>query len=230
MSLEISDVTLTYPDGDGVVTALKDVSVRVGPRELAAVVGPSGSGKSSLLAVAATLVRPDSGSVTVGGTDTLGLRPGEMAELRLRKVGIVFQQPNLIGSLTAVEQLVVAGHMRAQPVREARTAAMETLAAVGLSGKEHRRPHQLSGGERQRVNIARALVGRPSVMLVDEPTASLDHERGAQVMELLGEATGAFDVATLLVTHDTEYLGTADRVLEMRDGRLTTWEPTSSRR
>ncbi|QVJ02219.1 ABC transporter ATP-binding protein [Nocardiopsis eucommiae] len=220
MSLELNDVTLTHPDGDGVVTALDRVSVRVAPGELAAVVGPSGSGKSSLLAVAATLIRPDSGRVAVGGVETLGLRPRELSELRLGRVGIVFQQPNLIGSLTAVEQLVVTDHMRGRPAREARVRSMETLAAVGLSGKEHRRPHQLSGGERQRVNIARALAGRPSVLLVDEPTAALDHERGGRIMELLVEATGTFDVATLLVTHDTEYLDAADRVLEMRDGRL----------
>ncbi|QRN80459.1 MAG: ABC transporter ATP-binding protein [Nocardiopsis sp. BM-2018] len=220
MSLELSDVTLTYPDGDGVVTALDRVSVRVAPGELAAVVGPSGSGKSSLLAVAATLIRPDSGRVRVGGVQTLGLRPREMAELRLAEVGIVFQQPNLISSLTAVEQLMVTEHMRARSLREARTSAMETLAAVGLSGKERRRPHQLSGGERQRVNIARALSGRPSALLVDEPTAALDHERGARIMELLAEATRTFDVATLLVTHDTEYLSSAKQVLQMRDGRL----------
>lgn len=220
MSMELTDVTLTFPDGDGVVTALDRVSVRVLPGELAAVVGPSGSGKSSLLAVAATLVRPDQGSVTVDGTDTLGLRPRDLAALRLRDVGIVFQQPNLLGSLTVVEQLVVTEHMRGRPLRQARAAALETLAAVGLSGKEHRRPHQLSGGERQRVNIARALVGRPSVLLVDEPTAALDHERGAQIMDLLAEATRAFEVATLLVTHDTEHLGGVNRAWEMRDGRL----------
>ncbi|WP_116244741.1 ABC transporter ATP-binding protein [Nocardiopsis sp. FIRDI 009] len=221
MSLELHDVTLTFPDGDGVVTALDRVSVRVSPGELAAVVGPSGSGKSSLLAVAATLVRPDSGAVAVGGTDTLGLRPRELAALRLREAGIVFQQPNLLGSLTAVEQLQAVEHMRGRPPRRSRAAALETLAAVGLSGREHRRPHQLSGGERQRVNIARALVGRPSVLLVDEPTAALDHDRGARIMDLLSEATRTFDVATLLVTHDTEHLGAADRTLEMRDGRLS---------
>ncbi|MFB8764957.1 ABC transporter ATP-binding protein [Nocardiopsis alba] len=224
MSLELNDVTLTYPDGDGAVTALDRVSVRVDPGELAAVIGPSGSGKSSLLAVAATLIRPDSGRVTVGGVDTLGLRPRELAALRLSKVGIVFQQPNLIPSLTVVEQLLVTEHMRARSVREARASAMETLAAVGLAGKEHRHPHRLSGGERQRVNIARALVGRPSALLVDEPTAALDHDRGARIMELIEEATRTFEVATLLVTHDTEHLGTVARVLEMRDGRLRTMD------
>ncbi|AFR07385.1 ABC transporter ATP-binding protein [Nocardiopsis alba] len=225
MSLELNDVTLTYPDGDGVVTALDRVSVRVAPGELAAVIGPSGSGKSSLLAVAATLIRPDSGRVTVGDVDTLGLRPRELAALRLSKVGIVFQQPNLIPSLTVVDQLLVTEHMRARSVREARASAMETLAAVGLAGKEHRHPHRLSGGERQRVNIARALVGRPSALLVDEPTAALDHDRGARIMELIEEATRTFEVATLLVTHDTEHLGTVARVLEMRDGRLRALDP-----
>ena len=221
MSLELNNATLTYPDGDGVVKALDRVSVRVDAGELAAVVGPSGSGKSSLLAVAATLIRPDSGTVRVGGQDTLGLRPRELAALRLNEVGIVFQQPNLISSLTAAEQLMVTEHMRARPLRKARTSALETLAAVGLSGKEHRRPHQLSGGERQRVNIARALSGRPSALLVDEPTAALDHDRGARIVDLLSEATRTFDVATLMVTHDTEYLGAAKQVLEMRDGCLS---------
>ncbi|MET9783721.1 ABC transporter ATP-binding protein [Nocardiopsis alba] len=225
MSLELNDVTLTYPDGDGVVTALDRVSVRVAPGELAAVIGPSGSGKSSLLAVAATLIRPDSGRVTVGDVDTLGLRPRELAALRLSKVGIVFQQPNLIPSLTVVDQLLVTEHMRARSVREARASAMETLAAVGLAGKEHRHPHRLSGGERQRVNIARALVGRPSALLVDEPTAALDHDRGARIMELIEEATRTFEVATLLVTHDTEHLGTVARIMEMRDGRLRALDP-----
>lgn len=221
MSLQLNDVTLTYPDGEGTVTALDRVSVDVAPGELTAVVGPSGSGKSSLLAVAATLIRPDSGRVVVGGVDTLGLRPRELTELRLERVGIVFQQPNLISSLTVVEQLLVTEHMRARSPHRARTRAMETLAAVGLAGKEHRRPHQLSGGERQRVNIARALSGRPSALLVDEPTAALDQERGAAIIDLVAEATREFEVATLLVTHDTEHLGAAGRVLEMRDGRLS---------
>ena len=220
MSLELHNATLTYPDGDETVTALDDVSLKVESGELAAVVGPSGSGKSSLLAVASTLIRPDSGQVVIGGTDTTGLHPRELAVLRLHRIGIVFQQPNLIGSLTAVEQLMVTEHMRAQPLRKARTTAMETLAAVGLIGKEHRRAHQLSGGERQRVNIARALSGRPDALLVDEPTAALDHDRGAQVVDLLSEATRTFSVATLMVTHDTEFLGSAEQVWKMRDGRL----------
>ncbi|GAA3731728.1 putative ABC transport system ATP-binding protein [Spinactinospora alkalitolerans] len=228
MSLALTDVTLTYPDGETSVTALDDVSLRVAPGELAAVVGPSGSGKSSLLAVAATLIRPASGTVQVGGVDVAGLSAAELTRLRLNRIGVVFQQPNLIGSLTAVEQLLVTEHMRGRSPRASRAAAAKTLATVGLDGRQHRRPHQLSGGERQRVNIARALAGDPGVLLVDEPTAALDHDRGAQIIELIVEVTRTFRLATVLVTHDTEFLGAADAVVEMRDGRLAP-APTAAR-
>lgn len=221
MSLVLTDLRLTYPDGDRVLTALDGVSLRVDAGQLVAVVGPSGSGKSSLLAVAATLLRPDAGRVLVGGVDTGGLSAAQRARLRLEKVGIVFQQPNLLASLTAVEQLLAAHHMRGGSVRRQRRAAVELLATVGLDGKQHRRPHQLSGGERQRVNIARALSGRPAVLLVDEPTAALDHDRGRQIVELLAGITRQHQVATVMVTHDTEYLEHVDDVVEMRDGRLS---------
>ena len=221
MSLQLNDVTLTYPDGEGTVTALDRVSVDVAPGELTAVVGPSGSGKSSLLAVAATLIRPDSGRVVVGGVDTLGLRPRELTELRLDRVGIVFQQPNLISSLTVVEQLLVTEHMRGRSPHRARTSAMETLAAVGLAGKERRRPHQLSGGERQRVNIARAFMNSPAVLIVDEPTSALDQSRGAAIIDLLERLTREHEVATLLVTHDQSHLPQMDQVHHMVDGVLS---------
>ncbi|MGW5641362.1 ABC transporter ATP-binding protein [Saccharopolyspora sp. NPDC003752] len=220
MSLTLTDVRLTYPDGDRVLTALDEVSLQVEPGRMLAVVGPSGSGKSSLLAVAATLLRPDSGRVVVDGVDAGGLSAAQRARLRLEKIGIVFQQPNLLGSLTAAEQLLAVQHMRGGSVRRQRRAAAEALAAVGLDGKQHRRPHQLSGGERQRVNIARALTGRPAVLLVDEPTAALDQERGGQIVELLAEVTRQHQVATVMVTHDTEYLDQVDEVAVMRDGEL----------
>ncbi|MER5389013.1 ABC transporter ATP-binding protein [Saccharopolyspora sp. NPDC002686] len=221
MSLVLTDLRVTYPDGDRVLTAVDEVNLQVDAGQLVAVVGPSGSGKSSLLAVAATLLRPDSGRVVIGGVDTGGLSAAGRARLRLAEVGIVFQQPNLLASLTAVEQILAAHHMRGRSVRQQRRAAAELLAAVGLDGKQHRRPHQLSGGERQRVNIARALSGRPSVLLVDEPTAALDHDRGRQIVELLAEITRQHQVATVMVTHDTEHLEHADEVVEMRDGRLS---------
>ncbi|ASU82217.1 ABC transporter ATP-binding protein [Nocardiopsis gilva YIM 90087] len=222
MSIELTDIVLTYPDGDSTVTALNRVSLEVGPGELHAVLGPSGSGKSSLLAVASTLIRPDSGSVRIDGTEATSLSPAQLSRLRMSRIGIVFQQPNLISSLTAVDQLLVTEHMRGRSARKRREAAEHLLAIVGLDGKQHRRAAQLSGGERQRVNIARALTGEPQVLLVDEPTAALDHDRGAQIMDLLTEITREYNVATVVVTHDTEYLDRADTVSRMRDGRLTT--------
>lgn len=221
MSLNLTDVTLTYPDGEGVVTALDDVSLDASHGEVLAVAGPSGSGKSSLLAVASTLIRPASGTVRIDDLDTSSLSASALARLRLSKVGIVFQQPNLIGSLTAVEQLLVTEHMRGESPRAHAEAAADLLATVGLNGKQHRRPHQLSGGERQRVNIARALTGDPSVLLIDEPTAALDHDRGSQIVDLIRDITRRYDVATLMVTHDREFLDRADAVATMRDGALT---------
>ncbi|MDT0450088.1 ABC transporter ATP-binding protein [Streptomyces hesseae] len=220
-ALSLQDAVLTYPDGDRALTALDRVSLTVAPGELVAVVGPSGSGKSSLLAVAATLRSPDAGRVVVAGCDTGPLSAKERTALRRERIGIVFQQPNLLPSLTAEEQLLAVAHLRGGGVRAARARAAELLESVGLdAAKRRRRPHQLSGGERQRVNIARALFGDPAVLLVDEPTSALDHERGERVVELLAEVTRRHRTATVLVTHDRGLLGRADRVLTMRDGRL----------
>ncbi|MBL3665688.1 ABC transporter ATP-binding protein [Streptomyces sp. M2CJ-2] len=220
MSLELTDITLTYPDGDSRLTALDRVGLDVPRGSLTAVVGPSGSGKSSLLAVAATLVAPDSGTVTVDGTPTTGMSRGDLTDLRRRSIGIVFQQPNLLPSLTAAEQLQVMAHIDGRRARGARDRAMELLDAVGLADQAGRRPHQLSGGQCQRVNIARALMNDPTVLLVDEPTSALDHERGAAVMELITRLTHQRATATVLVTHDRSLLAAADRIAEVHDGRL----------
>ncbi|MFI1302683.1 ABC transporter ATP-binding protein [Streptomyces sioyaensis] len=220
MSLELTDVTLTYPDGDARLTALDAVSLTVSPGSLTAVIGPSGSGKSSLLAVAATLIRPDRGRVVLDGTDTTGLGRAELTALRRTTVGTVFQQPNLLPSLTAAEQLQVMAHLDGRSPRKARGRALELLAAVGMDRLAGRRPHQLSGGQRQRINIARALMNEPAVLLVDEPTSALDHERGAAVLALLVTLTRQRATATVLVTHDPAHLDAADEVAEVRDGRL----------
>ena len=226
MSLRLTDVTLTYPDGDSRLTALDHVALTVSAGRLTAVIGPSGSGKSSLLAVAATLITPDSGRVVVAGTDTAGLDRRALTELRRREIGIVFQQPNLLPSLTAVEQLQVMAHLNARSPRGARSRALELLDAVGLAGQADRRPHQLSGGQRQRVNIARALMNDPTVLLVDEPTSALDHERGAAVVDLIARLTRTRATATLLVTHDRGHLAAADQIVEVCDGRLHVPTPT----
>lgn len=220
-ALNLINITLEYPDGDSTLKALDAVDLAVGRGEFLSLVGPSGSGKSSLLAVAATLVRPTSGLVVIDGQDVSALKEAERTALRRDKVGIIFQQPNLLPSLTAVEQLLIRDHLRGKTIREALGKAHELLEIVGLAASANKRPHQLSGGQRQRVNIARALMGRPTVLLVDEPTAALDHERSESIVRLLRRITDEFSTATVMVTHDTEFLPLTDSVATMRDGRIS---------
>ncbi|MFB9907769.1 ABC transporter ATP-binding protein [Allokutzneria oryzae] len=225
MSLTLTDITLTYPDGDSRLTALDRVTLDVPRGSLTAVVGPSGSGKSSLLAVAATLTTPDTGTVTIDGTTTTGMPRGELTDLRRRKIGIVFQQPNLLPALTAAEQLQVMAQIDGRSPVKARDRALDLLDAVGLAPQAGRRPHQLSGGQRQRVNIARALMNNPTVLLIDEPTSALDHERGAAVIDLITRLTHQQATATVLVTHDRTHLTAVDQVAEVHDGRLHLPQP-----
>lgn len=159
--------------------------------------------------------------MVVDGADTAVLSRAEKAVLRRERIGIVFQQPNLLPALTAAEQLQVMAHLAGRSTAQVRERAVELLDAVGLADQAGRRPHQLSGGQRQRVNIARALMNEPSVLLVDEPTSALDHERGAGVLDLLVTLTRARGTATVLVTHDHTHLDRMDRTVSMADGRLT---------
>lgn len=222
--IRLDDVTLTFPDGDTHVTAVDHVSLTAHPGTVTAVTGPSGSGKSSLLAVAATLIRPDSGSVVIGEVEATRLDPADAAELRRTSIGIVFQQSNLLPSLTAHEQLRVMNELGGRHRSRRRDAtsrrADELLDAVGLSAQRDKRPHQLSGGQRQRVNIARALMNDPSALLVDEPTSALDQERGAEIIELILRLSAERDAATLLVTHDVVHLPRMHRVVRLVDGKL----------
>ncbi|MEV6556022.1 ABC transporter ATP-binding protein [Nocardia sp. NPDC051756] len=230
-TLTLDDVTLTYPDGSGRLTALDHVDLRVAGGEIAAITGPSGSGKSSLLAVASTLIRPDSGRIelqtSAGNVDLATVGRREAAELRRTSIGIVFQQPNLIPALTAVEQLQVMSHLgqrlhtSARQRNETRTRAMELLDAVGLADQHAKRPAQLSGGQRQRVNIARALMNNPALLVIDEPTSALDTERGAAIIDLILTIVHDHNAATLLVTHDRTHLHRMTAVHTMTDGHLT---------
>ena len=215
-ALLLDDVVLQLGDGDGRVTALDHVSLSVDPGELVAIVGPSGSGKSSLLAVSGALTRPDSGRVNVGGHDVGSMRSSRAARFRLEHLGFVFQSDNLIPSLNSADQLRLVGNLAG--VKNVDTAAL--LAAVDMSHRAKHRPGQLSGGERQRVGIARALVLNPELLLVDEPTAALDRVRSHDVVELLARRAHETGTAVVMVTHDREVLEHADRVLEMVDGRL----------
>lgn len=221
--ITLQNLTLTYPDGDDRVTALDDVSLAPEPGTLTGITGPSGSGKSSLLAVAATLVRPDSGSVLIDGVDVTTLSDRDATRLRRTKLGIVFQQPNLVPSLTARDQLRAVTELsgtRAEK-RAAARRADELLEAVGIADKAGLRPHQLSGGQRQRVNIARALVTDPTVLLVDEPTSALDSVAGGAVIDLLADLTEHTGTTTLLVTHDLQHAPRFDRLVTLVDGRVT---------
>ncbi|MFI7001741.1 ABC transporter ATP-binding protein [Nocardia sp. NPDC050175] len=229
-ALTVDNVTLTYPDGTGRLTALDRVSLRVTGGTIAAITGPSGSGKSSLLAVAATLIHPDSGHITLetptGTTDLATVGRREAAALRRSSIGIVFQQSNLIPALTALEQLEVMSHLgqhlhvSTQQRRETRTRAIELLDAVGLADQKSKRPAHLSGGQRQRVNIARALMNNPALLVIDEPTSALDTERGSAIIDLILTIAHDHNTATLLVTHDRTHLHRMDAVYTMTDGHL----------
>ncbi|MGV8858499.1 ABC transporter ATP-binding protein [Rhodoglobus sp.] len=224
--IHLDDVTLSFPDGDGRITAVNHVNLTARPGTVTGITGPSGSGKSSLLAVAATLIRPDSGRVLIDDVDAAQLSPTEATVLRRDAIGIVFQQPNLLPSLTAREQLAVMNELGAPRSRRQRAAvkehAAELLDAVGLADQAHKRPHQLSGGQRQRINIARALMNDPKVLLVDEPTSALDQERGASIIELILRLTDERNTSTLLVTHDLVHLPRMHAVVNMVDGALST--------
>lgn len=217
-ALELKNVTVQYSDGDSKVTALDNVSLSVEPGEFVAVVGPSGSGKSTLLAVAGALTTPDSGHVLVGGRDIAQSGDTDLAQIRRERIGFVFQSSgNLPSALTAEQQLELAAKVIG---RSGRYSNAELLDKVGMGHRAQHRPASLSGGERQRVGIARALVGDPQVLLVDEPTAALDRSRSQEIVELLAHECHEFNVAGVMVTHDHEVLDHCDKIYEMVDGRL----------
>ncbi|NLD84478.1 MAG: ABC transporter ATP-binding protein [Actinomycetales bacterium] len=227
-ALRVEEVVLTYPDGRGRVTAVDSVSLTIERGRSLAVTGPSGSGKSSLLAVSATLTRPDSGQVMLQTPDVLvdlaTIDRTRAAELRRTEIGIVFQQSNLLDSLTAREQLEAMAWLGARPSRAARhaarTRAEDLLDVVGLGDMAGRPVGALSGGQRQRVAVARALMGKPSLVLADEPTSALDSESGAAVMDLLLGTTRDLGVALMLVTHDAGLAARCDEQITVVDGAV----------
>lgn len=227
--IHLQDVSLSYPDGDRRRTAVDRVDLTVPAGTVTGVTGPSGAGKSSLLAVAATLIRPDSGTVHLAGVDVGPLDARARAALRRESIGIVFQQPHLLGALTGREQLQVMGELGGDRRHRSRVRGRveQLLAEVGMTEHAHRRPDRLSGGQRQRLAIARALVHDPSVLLVDEPTSALDQERGEEVMRLLAELTRSRGTATMVVTHDLQHRQHLDELVTVVDGRLV--EPAAAR-
>ncbi|MDP9865495.1 MULTISPECIES: ABC transporter ATP-binding protein [Streptosporangium] len=218
--VRLAGVSRVHGDGPQAVTALRDVSLDVAAGELVAVMGPSGSGKSTLLNLAGGLDLPTSGEVTVEGTPLSRLPAKELARLRRRHVGYVFQDLNLIPSLTAVENVMLPRELDGIRAGQARREATEALAEVGLADVADRFPDELSGGQRQRVAIARALVGERRLILADEPTGALDTPTGDDILQLLRTRCDAGATA-LLVTHEPRYAAWADRVVFLRDGEIT---------
>lgn len=218
--LRLADVSRVHGEGPQAVAALRGVSLEVAAGELVAVMGPSGSGKSTLLNLAGGLDLPTSGTVAVEGTPLPGLTAGELAGLRRRHVGYVFQDLNLIPSLTALENVTLPRELDGIAFGAARRVALEVLAEVGLGEVADRLPDEISGGQRQRVAIARALVGERRLILADEPTGALDTPTGDEILQLLRTRCDA-GAAVLLVTHEPRYAAWADRVIFLRDGEIT---------
>ena len=217
--LELREVHRTHGSGETAVHALRGVSLVVRPGELVGVMGPSGSGKSTLLNLAGGLDVPTRGEVRVAGESLSGMSRRALAALRRRTVGYVFQDLNLLPSLTAVENVALPLELDGRGVRAARQVALRALAEVGMEKLAGRFPDQLSGGQQQRVAIARALVGQRRLVLADEPTGALDSQTGEAVLRLLRERVDA-GAAGVLVTHEARHAAWADRVIFLRDGRI----------
>ncbi|MDK4240488.1 ABC transporter ATP-binding protein [Corynebacterium pseudodiphtheriticum] len=212
------NVTVDFPDGTGTVRALDQVSLQVLPGTVTAIVGESGSGKSTLLSSMAGLLQPTEGAVRIAGELMSVGSEEKRSELRRQHIGMIFQQPNLLESLSVAEQLLITDHLRGHTPRRER--AEELLAKVGLEGLGSRGVGKLSGGQRQRVNIARAVMNDPDVLLADEPTSALDQELSQEIMQLLQQVSRDLGIATCVVTHDRGMLKYVDEVVEVIDGKI----------
>jgi len=217
--LELLEVSRVHGSGATAVHALRGISLQVAAGEFVAVMGPSGSGKSTLLNIAGGLDSPSTGDVIVEGLALDGMTRAELAQVRRRSVGYVFQELNLIPALTAVENVALPRELDGVSARRARAEALAALKEVDLAGIADRFPDELSGGQQQRIAIARALVGPRRLLLADEPTGALDSVTGEDVMKLLRARCDA-GAAAVLVTHDARLAGWSDRVIFLRDGAL----------
>jgi putative ABC transport system ATP-binding protein len=216
-AVRIDSMTKTYGTGPGAITALDNVSLSFAPGSFTAVMGPSGSGKSTLLQCAAGLDRPDSGTVTIGGTELSRLGENALTRLRRDRIGFVFQSFNLMPSLTAAQNVELP--LRLAGRKPDPKAVQAGLAAVGLAERARHRPGELSGGQQQRVAIARALVTNPQVLFADEPTGALDTRTSRDVLDLLRGLVDKRNQTVVMVTHDPMAAAFADRVIFLADGR-----------
>ena len=224
VAIEGHEVTKTYREGRHEVPVLRGVSLSVQRGEVVALVGPSGSGKTTLLCILGCLLTPTGGRIVINGQVIDANRPDRLREVRRQSIGFVFQQFNLFASLSASENVQYALNLKGWQGPSARREADRVLDAVGLGERKEFRPRDLSGGQRQRVAVARALAGPASVILADEPTGNLDSESGNLILALFRELARSERRALLIVTHDPLVRAVADRILTIRDGRLTEGE------
>lgn len=215
----VQNVTKIY-EGPVPVYALRDVSLTFTKGAFAALSGPSGSGKTTLLNLIGGLDKPTSGDVVVGGQSLVPLSRSALAELRLREIGFIFQSYNLVPVLSAVENVEFVMELQGVPRAERREKARQVLAAVGLSGMEHRRPGELSGGQQQRVAVARAIASHPKLILADEPTANLDSQTAEKLLELMRQLNEEQGLTFLFSTHDRLVMNFARRLIRLQDGEV----------
>jgi putative ABC transport system ATP-binding protein len=218
--IDARDVRKTFREGREEVEVLRGVSLALEPGEVVALEGPSGSGKTTLLSILGCILTPTEGRIVIDGELVDARRPERLPELRKRSIGFVFQQFNLVPALTARENVEYALNVKGHRNGTARREAERVLAEVGLGDRMHFLPRDMSGGQKQRVAIARALAGDPAVLLADEPTANLDSQVGTQVLEMFRALAKQRERALLVVTHDPKVRAFADRVLQIRDGKL----------
>ncbi len=218
--LEAQGIVKILGSAPNEVKVLKNVDLELSTGELTLLMGPSGSGKTTLLSILGCILSPTEGQLKVAGVSTEGMGAEGLADIRREHVGFVFQSYNLVPTLTAVENVMLALDLRNQRGSDAYDMAAEALVAVGLGHRINASPSKMSGGEKQRVAIARALAGSPSVILADEPTAALDSTNGLAVMELLAQVAQDTNRAVLAVTHDHRTLQFADRIVRIEDGRI----------
>lgn len=219
-ALETKSVVKTYNSESGVIQAVDDVSLYVAAGEFVALVGPSGSGKTTMLSILAALLQPTSGQILLDGQDLSKMSDVDRVALRREKIGFTFQANNLVPYLTAVENVELMLRLNNKLDKSGKLRARELLARLGLGERLNNLPGQMSGGQQQRVAIARALIHNPSLVLADEPTASLDTERAYQVVETFAGLVHEQGRAGIMVTHDLRMCEYVDRVLQMRDGKL----------
>lgn len=217
--IELQDVWKIYRMGNVEVPALRGLSVKISPGEFVAIMGPSGSGKSTAMNMVGCLDLPTRGSVILDGRDISKLHESDLAQIRGRRIGFVFQTFNLMPGLTAIENVTLPMIFQSIPRYEREKKARKLLEQVGLGHRLNHRPNKMSGGEQQRVAMARALSNNPEVILADEPTGNLDSKTGIEVMKMLSELHEKESKTIVMVTHDSNIAGYAERIIHLKDGR-----------